>query len=601
MPPRRAEPAPTARCSRDSSKALQLCFVIGVLACIAAYAPTGDPDLWWHLAAARHALADPAHANVDAFSYSYAGAVLQHRDALAEQVLYRGFVALGFAWFVLLKAIAAALQGAALWLAQPRRRRSVLATLVGTIVVLATIRLVERPNLFTVAIFPIFVALLERARRALHERGVAQRLATVVACAWTWMALHRGGLLSIPLVGLLAGYTSVAWLLSPSVATRFLGPRPTRAALVLAWLAAALVLAFTLLSPGGLAALVSGVAEVERTSLRSSISEWTRMTPAELVQHFPVAMALALLAGVTILRSLAGRGALGLWHLGLLVLFVVVTLDSVRWVPYLAVLSVQLVALEGCIYVHAWEQAPARRLVPSLVAAAGVACVAATHGGPFAVGEDIGRVPRAAAQLVDQEQLGDRVADALELGGYLVWHAGPHVHVLIDGRNETLYPPSFVARALKAEHDRVTFDAMRAEDHATVVVAVNTAGRITTPFLRDDPAWALVSWSDPATVWVRRDAHPALADRLAYRLLDPRSLDGSVARALASPDTDRALLAHELERVVTENPDVVRPLVALAVYHHLTHDLARRDAVMGRLDSLAPDHPALRVLHARFR
>ncbi|MEO6952656.1 MAG: hypothetical protein ABI321_12670 [Polyangia bacterium] len=579
-------------------RALLLISVV-VLASIAAYAPTGDPDLWWHLAAARLAIADPVHANLDHFSYSYAGTALQHRDALAEQVLYRGYLLLGFAWFVLLKAFAGAMQGAALWIAQPRRQRSVLVTLVGTIVLLATIRLVERPNLFTVAVFPLFVALLERARRALHEPRIAMKFGAVVACAWAWMALHRGGLLSIPLVGLFAAYTTVAYVLPSAMAERYLGPRPTRVALGLSWTAAVLTLAFTLLSPGGLAALLSGIGVVERTSLRSSISEWTRMTPVALVQHFPVAMLLGLLALALTLRSLVVRRVLGLWHLGLLALFVGATLDSVRWVPYLAAVACQLVVLEVCARMHAWERSPKVRLVPLLVTAAGIACVVATHGGPFAMGEDAGRVPRAAADLLESEHLGDRVANALELGGYLVWRDAAHVHVLIDGRNETLYPPSFFARALEAEHDRPTFEAMRAEDRATVVVAVNTPGRLTTPFLRDDPAWALVGWSDPATVWVRRDAHAELASRLAYGLLDPRSLDGSVARALGT-GADRAQLSRELERMVTQNPNAVRPLVALAVYHHIIGDLERRDLVLARLDALAPDHPAVRALHARF-
>lgn len=580
------------------TRALLLLSVVA-LAGIAAYAPTGDPDLWWHLATARDALADPAHANVDHFSYSYAGTVLRHRDALAQQVLYRGYLVLGCAWFVLLKACAAALQGVALWVSQPRRQRSVLATLAGTIALLATLRLVERPNLFTVALFPLFVALLERARRSLPEPRVATRLATVVACAGLWMALHRGGLLSIPLLVLFAFHATVAYLVPAATAQRWLGERATRDAMGLAWLAATLALALTLFLPGGISVLASGVGVVEGTSLRSSISEWTRLTPQGLVQHFPLAMVLALLGLVSVVRSLVVRGALGLWHLGLLALFAVATLDSVRWVPYLAVVAVQVVVLAVGTRWHAWEQSPKLRLLPLLVAAAGIACLVGTHGGPFEVGEDVSRTPRAAADLVATERLGDRVANALELGGYLVWRNGTHLRVLVDGRNETLYPPGFVGRALEAEHDRAMFQAMRAADGATVVVAVNTPGRMTTSFLRDDPAWALVGWSDPATVWVRRDAHAELAARLGYRLLDPRAIDGSVARALAT-GADREQLFRELGRMVTENPEAVRPLVALAVYHHLTGDDTRRDTVLARLETLAPDHPAIQALRARF-
>jgi hypothetical protein len=138
---------------------------------------------------------------------------------------------------------------------------------------------------------------------------------------------------------------------------------------------------------------------------------------------------------------------------------------------------------------------------------------------------------------------------------------------------------------------------MRQQDGAEVVVAANAPGRMTHAFLADDPAWALVFWSDPATVWVKRAAYPQLSS-LSFTL-DPRAIDTSVARAISSGHAQQ--VSVELARMLEASPQSVRALSALATEYHLLGDAVARDKVMQTLEALAPDHPAVRELARRFQ
>ncbi len=571
-----------------------------MLAVLAAVAPSGDPDLWWHLATGRLALEEPARLAYDPFSYSRAGAPWPYHDLVADVILYRGYAWLGYAWFAVLKVMVVGVQSSALWLIQRRGQRSALLVLTGTAALLVAVPLVERPNLFTVACFPLTLALLERARRVLHRepRALVLRLTALLLVGWAWICLHRAGALAIALTAGLFGWTLLLAIL-PSRGV--LGERPRRAALIATGLAAVSALGLGFLNPSGGAALTSSIGVAGADLLRSTISEWQHLPVPALVRAFPAALSLTGLAVlVLVLRSRAHE--LTLFHVVLLAVGAAGALDSVRFVPYLAATSVLVCALGlGHIALAASTRA-ALRTLPALVFVAAAAVVWSTRVSPFSLGEDTSRTAHRAVRFLEEHALSGKVANTLEHGGFLIWRAWPRVQVFIDGRNETVYPPAFVARAIASDHDRATFAALRAEDGATVVVAGNAPGRMTHRFLASDPAWAMVDWGEAATVWLHVADHPELA-ALRYTRLDPRALDRSVARAFEhGPATGEevAALGAELERLVLGEPRSVRALSALAIFHHLRGDATARDRVLQRLDELAPEHPAVRELRRRF-
>ncbi len=568
-------------------RTLAVVAAVAALALLVVYAPSGDPDVWWHLRAGELALRHVPLSG-DPFSYSYAGAPWRYRDALADVLLYRGYAAFSFRWFLALKLLAVGAEVLALIWFCPREGWSASLIVGGAGLLLATVPLVERPNLFTVACFPIFLVLLARARAR------PNRIVAAVLLAWAWMWLHRGGVLAVPLLAALSVFTLAARV-APTSLSAFFGPRPAWREAGSFAVATLATLALAFATPFGKEMLRSSFGVAGSAALRNSVSEWQRLSASALVARFwlPLVIAVVAIAFGVAKRSIDG------WHAVLVLAFGVAIFDSVRWVPYFAAVSVLVLARALAPTLVRLSLRP----LPVLVWSLAVAALFHARTAPFTLGEDRARLPVAAASFLDKAGLDGDVANAFDHGGYLIWRAWPRVRVLVDGRNETVYPPDFLARAVVAEHDPAVFDEMRAADHASVVVAENTPSRISHAFLATHAGWSMVFWSDAATVFVRNDAHPELT-ALRYTILDPRSLDGSVAKAMSHAGENPSIapqIIAELGRMLAIDPDAIRPLVALVIFHQLRGDIEARDAALKHVLAVAPDHPAVIELQRRFR
>jgi hypothetical protein len=286
-----------------------------------------------------------------------------------------------------------------------------------------------------------------------------------------------------------------------------------------------------------------------------------------------------------------------LWDGGLLVALVLLTHDSVRWLPYLALAAAATLAkLAG-------EQSVRWTLPRGIVALAALAAcggmLVRRGGAPFAVGEDATSVPRAALAFAASHGLRGRVVNCFDLGGYILWSAWPDIRVLVDGRNEIVYPPDFVVRSLRAEHDAETFRAMRQEDHADWAIGINDVG-VGYGFLARDPAWAMVYWSDAAVVYARRDAHPELSS-LFFAYIDPNDVPGSAVLAVQNSAGAVATLKAirgEIERLREASPTSVRANLALAYYDHFVGPAAwpERDVILRDLLELTHDDATIAAL-----
>jgi hypothetical protein len=200
--------------------------------------------------------------------------------------------------------------------------------------------------------------------------------------------------------------------------------------------------------------------------------------------------------------------------------------------------------------------------------------------------------------------LGGRVANALDFGGYLLWTSPKSMRVLVDGRRDLAYDPAFVRRALQSEHDSTIFSAMRAEDGITWALASNAPGQTGDAFLARDPSWALVYWSEPAAVYVRREAHSDLSS-LMYRYVDPSNVPLSIARAVAQSRGDTSILGGilgEVRRMLDASPDSLRANVALlALLDGLGPARRReRDALLDNLLLLTRDEPDMGAIVRSF-
>ncbi len=587
---------------------------IVALAVLDSLGKTYDPDVYWHLLTAKTALAAGSSLPRDMFSYSFDGAPWTYKDLVADVALYVGFARFGYAWFAALKAGVVLAVAGATYVAMRPRDRSALALLLSVGLVVDAFWLTPRPHLFSFAIFVWVLALLDRARRLGVGEGsesgktIARAFAPIVVLDVAWTCLHRFAILGYLLLFAFAAFLGCARLAKGSAVGRALfGPAPSRR---FAWAAFGVALVtpvVAVVNPAGLASFTTSIKWAAHPEVHAVITEWVRVTPGDLARAFPAGAALVLitLAAVAwrVVRAVRAREddpPVTLWHAAIAFALFAMTLASVRWVPYVALgCGLVLASIVADVIARADRSVPrgASVLVAILVI---VLLRVRQEDAPLALGEDPAWSPSGAVDYAASHGLHGRVANCLELGGYLLWRAWPDVSVLVDGRNDQVYPPQFVVRTILSEHDAPTFAAMRADDGATWALGANTADQIVFGFLARDPAWALAYWSDTAAIYVRRDAHPTLSRDL-YRFVDPFDVPASIGAAVARSHGDRATLdaiLADVHRMLDASPDSVRANLALATFFDGLGPAgaADRDAVLARLLDLTHDAPAIVAL-----
>jgi hypothetical protein len=529
------------------------------------WAPARDPDLWWHLATGRAALATRSTLPVDPFSWSFAGAAWRYKDLVADAALWSAFAHGGFAALLALRLACAA--AIALGFARLSERALPLVVAVGVTVLL--IPWADRPNLLSLALFPTVLALLER-----------RRFAWLVLVSWLWIVLHRAALLGYVLIAARAVELGLARLCARwPRASIVAGEAPTRRTLALAFAAAAVAPIVGLVNPAGRAAFTSAVDVAGSDVLRMYIAEWKQLGPTALANvHGALALVTlaALLARLVVAVRRRERARVDGWHVALVVLFAALATRSVRWLPYLDLsCALALLLLTDEVRLRA-----ATALVCATVL---TLALVGRRGAPFALGEDRSLQPVGAVEFAAAHGLQAPVWHSYEFGGYLLWRGQ---RVLVDGRLDQVYPPAFVADCIRAERNPARRAALPA---ATWAIGSNGETRWTHRDLFADPAWAEVYWSDAASVYVERAAHPELA-ALAFAVIDPAAPELAAANAVRSRDAARIAQARdELQRMITASPTSVRANRALAVYFHLLGRVAERDTV---LRALPPEEAA---------
>lgn len=582
-PRRRAMPA-----------ALVALLLVLPAAILAGLGTTSDPDVFWHLALGRKVLQSHSTVPRDVFSFSRAGAEMPHRDLLAAVVFYAGFARWGFPWLAALKSAAGIGIAAGLGLAGPRGHRSPTLIVAAAGLAFASFWLVERPNVFSTAFFSVELALLAEARRLSAGedlRALRRVLVGLVGLLFLWTWIHRFALMGLGLFVGLALERGLSRGLAATPSGRILAPASSAAAVRETAVAALVAPVLSLANPSGPAVFTSALTMASDPELRRAFTEWRHAGIHELWSSFPVGVvviaAAALVTAAQIPSVTRGRGD-AFWSSAVFVLLGAMTAHSVRWFAYLVVAALHLLI---CTASARWGTGGGARrprglaLLAALLAFGGVAW--RMDGQTLRPGEEPSFTPRAAVAYIRQRALGGAVANAFDLGGYLIFHLTPGVRVLVDGRNELLYPPAFVLRCLAAEQTAAVFHAMRGIDGATWAVGTNVENKVGFGFLAHDPAWAMVFWSETAAVYVRRDAHPDLLDD-AFRFVDPNDVNGAVLAAIRNTRNDtqgRLALEHEVGRMVRASPDSPRALVAQALF--LMAEGPRRRADMTRtLDHL---------------
>ncbi len=581
---------------------------------------TADPDLPWHIKTGQLAVELRSTLPTDPFSYSFPGAPWRYKDLLADVILYLGTTALGAAWMPVLQLCVALAYPLCLRHALPREDRNPALLALVSLLALCGFGMAERPQLFAHLAFLALLATLDRAHRRLaldgSRRALAGALAPAVLIEWSWVWLHRSAL-----IGLVLGLAFPLRLAASTLARRgdrwraMVGPPVPGRAIGAAAIAGVAAVALAFLNPSGTWFFTTSFAVARSKLFRLVVSDFA---PLGLDGYFRGDLLGASIVTLALVGSLArlawalrrpprpdAMPSLRLWHVLLLAGFVALLWDAARWMQFSALTAAVVLLHLGSEALRAMHARDARvpRGAGALLALA-MAAAALYHRrglGDLAIGDDSRVRPAGAVAFARDHGLGGKVVVPLYFGGYLLAHDWPEAHVLIDGRNDEVYPIPFVVRAVVSDNDPQVFREMRHEDGATWVVASNLPGHVTHRFLAPDPDWMMVYWSDSAVIYALRSAHPELLPWSFELVRDPSAVMREVRRVmLAGGDADR--LQQELARMLHESPQSLRAGAGLCMFYHLAapSQWARRDELLRDLVALAPGNPLVNALEAEI-
>jgi hypothetical protein len=168
---------------------------------IAVRLPSSDADTYWHLAAGRWMLEHAQFLRQDIFSSTVAGMDLGIGQWLGQIALAGAFAAAGWSGVAILRATLIAT--AAFSLVRLARRGGVpwwisLPLVVATLLV-STVIWSDRPQIFTLAIFPALLEILLSA-----APGFSRRLLVLPPLFLVWTNLHSGYLVGLAVVAIFA-------------------------------------------------------------------------------------------------------------------------------------------------------------------------------------------------------------------------------------------------------------------------------------------------------------------------------------------------------------------------------------------------------------
>ena len=570
-------------------------------------------DVWWHLAIGRRAIETGSTVPLDTFSFSYLGEPFVHKDLFADILFYGAFDTLGFAGIALIRATAVVIAALGIYLATVDRRPSPAwwFAVTGVFVMAAQYRFIPRPLIFTIALFAVMLGLIERARGTIDQGSVrrfARAMLPAIVVQWAWLNLHRGGLLGLVLLAGHALALFLALLLHrvPAVSS-VAGPKPTLPIALVGLAAFVVAVLVGLLNPSGFDLYSSGLAVTHDAIHRNFISEWQPLSwEVARAMHLPGMALLAVcwlwLVGRLVLAVWRRKSspAADVWHLGVLFLFTVQGVSSMRWLSYAYAASAIIVVRLGAELTANRRTAPKGLLLLAFLAV--FTGVHATNHHGLGLGEQPHRYPSGAFDFAAAHELGANVHNTFVYGGYTTWVHDGAFRTLIDGRNDMLFPSEFFLRCAHGEHDAEVFAGLQAEYPSDWVLASNTPGRESFLFLGTDPAWMPIYWSEPAIIYVERAQRPDL-EHMAFRFVHPLDPIGSVYHAIEASAGDREqlnLIGDEISRLLEASPDSVRAMTLLVMFSHHTGDVAARDAALDRLHQVAPDHPAVIELERQF-
>ncbi len=217
------------------------------------------------------------------------------------------------------------------------------------------------------------------------------------------------------------------------------------------------------------------------------------------------------------------------------------------------------------------------------------------------VGFDATHFPEHACEYIVSSDVRGNMFNFSPFGGYLAMKLGPERKVFMDGRLYHARDASLVVRADEANTSAAAFRDLVGEfDMQYAVTSAREGEPFGSPLARSQD-WALVHFDDVAAVYVRRQGpNAALADK-GYQLLRHLTALGDVLNLASQGGPAARSLQHDGLLAVAQDPNSARAAFLLACGELALRNQPGFLRALQRLSALAPQHPAIRLLSARFQ
>lgn len=545
----------------------------------------GDFDLPWHLATGRQMLAERALPTVDQLAYT--ARPIQHTELVAD---------LALAWLharggAALLQVFGGLSAAAILVALHLRTRAhgplswLTAALAGWVM---SPWLLVRPATLSMLLLALLAWTLDVSRDDAARRRWA--LAALPPMFLVWGNTHGA-----VLIGLLVLWIAAAHRVLCRVArgrTGSSGWLPLEDGIA-AWPTLAVAAASTALAMINTAGPKLLVLPMLARRDFATTTEWQRPDLAFFATE-PGGLVLAALglAALTLGREPDGRRAPRVETVLQVALGLALATSAVRLIAFAAVLVAPVVARRLGAHVRGGRTVSfACAAATSLLAASMVLRPYTSVG----VGFEPKHFPEGAVAYIQQARPAGHMANFLPFGGYLAWRLAPTWQVLVDGRTGWVHDPALVALVFRAERDAGAFDELVRTHAIEWAVTRSAEGEVFGVPLAEGPSWTLVYFDDTGAVYARRGGPNDALARAGYRVF--RHLTPpEVLLAMAIDGVRAADLAHDGALAARQAPTSPRALFLAAC-----GALAAREGdaffdALGRLDAVAPGHPAGAVL-----
>lgn len=576
-------------------------FLLGLLAfgAVISLRMLGDFDLPWHIALGRAVVALRAIPKLDPLAYT--ARRIGFIEPLSEVPLYALWHGGGALALQLAGGVLAA--GIGYLLFRPLRNQGPFAYLaIGLSLSAINSWLVVRPATLSFLLIALMLGLIE-----LHRQAPSSKAQRIVLWCWPlvvlfWASAHGFAFIGAGLCVAYAGYRG-GCRVARGRCGALLPEADGRDAGLTALAAGGAALAALLNIGGPIARLgpsrFSGNAatrfELERITenVLPSVGFYLRHEPLA-----PLVLGLAVCALLFGVDSSGKRARPTAFDIALVALGLIGLIWMVRAVPLAVLLMTPVIGRRlGSALIPTGVTRWALATSPYLAAGYALLNPAMNLG----IGFDPTHFPERACRYIEKNDVRGHMFNFSPFGGYLAMTLGPERKVFMDGRVTALHDPSLVTRSYEAYTSPAAFRDLVAEfEMQYAVMSAREGESFGIPLARSED-WALVHWDDVAAVYVRRQGPNAALAETGYQLLRHLT-DPNQVLNLASRGGSAALpLEHDGQLAVAQDPNSARAAFLLAC-----GELAQRNQsgflnALRRLSALAPEHPAIRLLSARFQ